>query len=231
MNMKPFYAIYNKGTYMQFAFNNFKLHPDYIGAEFPLGQSLTAAINISKDEAYKAFNELTSAYMLYLDNKTIDTYNAFLTSIYNMDEYCIYLREIVHKILEMITELHPRYTQSYLTHFVNYFRKEEYRELSDAVSKINDEPNQSEHKLYFWNLCVKFMLDVFLTDIQHLKEDIYELCNVSDGYSGKSRLNSLDNKRKLFYFGLEFPIHPGTSIGEAENSKILLRCIMNSILC
>ena len=92
MNMKPFYAIYNKGTYMQFAFNNFKLHPDYIGAEFPLGQSLTAAINISKDEAYKAFNELTSAYMLYLDNKTIDTYNAFLTSIYNMDEYCQILK-------------------------------------------------------------------------------------------------------------------------------------------
>jgi len=65
------------------------------------------------------------------------------------------------------------------------------------------------------------MLDVFLTDIKHLKEDIYELCNISNGYSGKSRLNSLNNSRKLFYFGLEFPIHPGTSIGEAENSKTL----------
>lgn len=221
MNMKPFYAIYNKGIYMQFAFNNFKLHPDYIGAEFPLGQSLTAAINISPDEAYKAFDELTRAYMLYLDNKTIESYDAFLIAIYNMDEYCIYLREIVHKILEMITELHPRYTLSYLTHFVNYFHKEEYRELSDAVAQINDKPNQSEYKLYFWNLCIKFMLDVFLNDIKHLKEDIYELCNISDGYSGKSRLNSLNNSRKLFYFGLEFPIHPGTSIGEAENSKIL----------
>ena len=75
------------------------------------------------DEAYKAFDELSRAYMLYLDNKTIETYDAFLMAIYNMDEYCIYLREIVHKILEMITELHPRYTQSYLTHFVNYFHK------------------------------------------------------------------------------------------------------------
>ena len=139
---------------MQFAFNNFKLHPDYIGAEFPLGQSLTAAINISPDEAYKAFDELTRAYMLYLDNKTIETYDAFLIAIYNMDEYCIYLREIVHKILEMITELHPRYTQSHLTHFVNYFHKEEFRELSDAVSKINDEPNQLENKSFFWNLCL-----------------------------------------------------------------------------
>ena len=114
--MKPFYAIYNKGTYMQFAFNNFKLHPDYIGAEFPLGQSLTAAINISPDETYKAFDELTRAYMLYLDNKTIETYDAFLIAIYNMDEYCIYLREIVHKILEMITELHPRYNDFLLRH-------------------------------------------------------------------------------------------------------------------
>lgn len=111
--------------------------------------------------------------------------------------------------------------KSSVTHFVNYFHKEEFRELSDAISKINDEPNQLEHKSFFWNLCVKFMIDVFLNDIKHLKEDIYELCNISDGYSGKSRLNSLDNRRKLFYFGLEFPIHPGTSIGEAENSKIL----------
>ena len=221
MNMNPFYAIYNKGIYMQFAFNNFNLHPDYIGAEFPLGQSLTAAINISPDEAYIAFDELTRSYMSYLDNKTIETYNAFLIAIYNMDEYCIYLREIVHKILEMVDKLHPRYAPSYLTHFISFFRKKECLDLLDAISKINAEPNQREHKSYFWNLCVKFMLDAFLEDIKHLKEDIYELCNISDGYSGKSRLNSLNNSRKLFYFGLEFPIHPGTSIGEAENSKIL----------
>ena len=67
--------------------------------------------------------------------------------------------------------------------------KEDYRELSDAVSKIDNEPNQWEYKSYFWNLCAKFMLNIFGDDIMYLKSDIYDLCNVADEYTGKSRLH------------------------------------------
>ncbi len=218
--MTPFYAIYNKGTYMQFAFNNSSFHSGYIGAEFPLGQSLTAAINISPDEAYVAFGELIGAYIKYLDEKTNDAYEDFMKAIFNIDEYCIYLHGIVHKVLDMIAGLHPRYTKSYIAHYANDFSIDEFKELSDVLLKINERSEDTEYKGHFWNLCVKFMLEDFLDDSKHLKNDIYDLCNASSEYSGKSRLNALDNRRKLFYFGLEFPIHPGTSIGEAESSKI-----------
>ncbi len=220
--MTPFYAIYNKGTYMQFAFSDLSHHSCYIGAEFPLGQALAAAINIVPDEAYIVFDDLIGAYIKYLDKKTNETYDEFMKTIFSIDEYCIYLRGIVQKILDMVSEFHPRYTQSYLSHFCDDFSTDVYKELFTALSNINEKPDDLEHKKYFWNLCVKFMLDTFLENIKHLKPDIYDLCNATDEYSGKSRLNSLDNRRKLFYFELEFPIHPGTSIGEAENSKIFI---------
>lgn len=35
--MQPFYAVYNKGTTLQFCFNDNNHHPRYIGAEFPVG--------------------------------------------------------------------------------------------------------------------------------------------------------------------------------------------------
>ncbi len=218
--MTPFYAIYNKGTYMQFAFNDSSLHPGYIGAEFPLGQALTAAINISPDEAHVAFDELIGAYIKYLDEKTNDTCEDFTKAIFNMDECCMYLHGIVQRILDMVSEFHPRYTRSYFSRFANFFRVDVHKELLTALAKINEKPEDAERKTHFWNLCVKFMIEDFLEDIKYLKSDIYDLCNASDEYSGKSRLNVLDNRRKLFYFGLEFPIHPGISIGKAENSKI-----------
>lgn len=65
------------------------------------------------------------------------------------------------------------------------------------------------------------MLDEFLDDIEILKGDIYYICNDSDGYRGLSRLNALDNRRKLFYLNLTFKTSLAKSIGEAENSKIL----------
>lgn len=221
--MQPFYSIYNKGTTLQFAFNDNIHHPRYIGAEFPVGQSLTAAVNIKFEEANIVFNNLIKAYIEYIDNKKSDEYYyTFEKALFDIDEYCIYLRGIVHKLLEMIYELHPRYTPSYLTHFINYFTKEQLTQLFKAISNINDSPDQTEYKFNFWNLCVKFMLDTFLDDIKHLKDDIYDLCNVSDGYTGKSRLHSLDNIRKNFYMRMIFNCGFGTSIGKAENSKIFV---------
>lgn len=223
LNMQPFYAVYNKGTTLQFAFNDNIHHPRYIGAEFPVGQSLTAAVNIKFEEANIVFNNLIKAYIEYIDNKKSDEYYyQFEKALFDIDEYCIYLRGIVHKFLEMITELHPRYAPSYLTHFINYFTKEQLTQLFKAISNINDSPDQTEYKFNFWNLCVKFMLDTFLDDIKHLKDDIYDLCNVSDGYTGKSRLHSLDNIRKNFYMRMIFNCGSGTSIGKAENSKIFV---------
>ena len=117
--MQPFYAIYNKGVTLQFAFNNNKLHPRYIGAEFPVGHSLTAATNIKPDEATTFLNNLIRTYIDYLDEKKSDeSYEKFENALFDMDSYCIYLRGIVHKLIEMINKLHPRYPQSYLTHFV-----------------------------------------------------------------------------------------------------------------
>lgn len=227
--MQPFYAIYNKGTTLQFAFNNHKLHPHYIGAEFPVGQSLSAAVNIKFEEANIVFNNLTKAYIEYIDSKKSDEYYyKFEKALFDIDEYCIYLRGIVHKLLEMINELHPRYAPSYLTHFINHFTKEQLTLLYKAITDVNDSPDQIEKKSSFWNLCAEFMLNIFLDDIKYLKDDIYDLCNVSDGYTGKSRLHSLDNIRKLFYMGMTFNCGSGTSIGKAENSKIFVSSPLES---
>ena len=221
--MQPFYAIYNKGTSLQFAFNDNIHHPRYISAEFPVGHSLTAAINIKPDDATIVFDNLVKTYIDYLDQKKSDaSYNKFENALFDVDGYCIYLRGIVHKLLEMINKLHPLYPQSYLTHFINDFTKEQITLLFGAISNINEEPKQADNKLYFWNLCAKFMLDTFLDDIKYLKSDIYDLCNVSDEYTGKSRLHFLDNIRKSFYMGMVFNCGSGISIGEAENSKIFV---------
>ena len=221
--MQPFFAIYNKGTSLQFAFNDNLYHPRYIGAEFPVGHSLTAAINIKPDEIAIVFDSFVKTYINYLDqNKSDESYDKFENALFVVDGYCIYLRGIVHKLLEMIEKLHPRYAPSYLTHFINDFSKEQILLLFQVISNINEEPDQFEHKLYFWNLCTKFMLDTFLVDIKYLKSDIYDLCNITDEYTGKSRLHSLDNIRKNFYMGMVFKCSSGTSIGEAENSKIFV---------
>lgn len=221
--MQPFFSIYNKGTSLQFAFGDNIYHPRYIGAEFPVGHSLTAAINIKPDEATIVFNSLIRAYIDYLDeNKSDESYDKFENALFIVDSYCIYLRGIVHKLIEMINELHPRYAPSYLTHFINDFNKDQITLLFEAISKINKEPEQADNKSYFWNLCAKFMLDTFLDDIKYLKSDIYDLCNISDEYTGKSRLHSLDNIRKLFYMRMTFNCGSGTSIGEADNSKIFV---------
>ena len=71
-------------------------------------------------------------------------------------------------------------------------------------------------------MCVKFKLAKFLDDIKYLKDDIYDLCYATDGYKGMSRLNALDNRRKNFYLRLTFNMSHEMTIGEAEDSKILL---------
>jgi len=221
--MQPFFAIYNKGTSLQFAFNDNLYHPRYIGAEFPVGYALTAAINIKRDEATIVLNSIIRTYIAYLDQKKSDeSYDRFENALFIVDSYCIYLRGIVHKLIEMVNKLHPRYAPSYLTHFINDFNKAQITLLFEAISKINKEPEQADNKSYFWNLCVKFMLDTFLDDIKYLKSDIYDLCNISDEYTGKSRLHSLDNIRKNFYMRMVFNCGSGTSIGEADNSKIFV---------
>ena len=76
--MQPFYAIYNKGTSLQFAFNDNLHHPRYIGAEFPVGHSLTAAINIKPDEATIVLNNLIRTYINYLnEKKSVESYDKF----------------------------------------------------------------------------------------------------------------------------------------------------------
>lgn len=221
--MQPFYAIYNKGTSLQFAFNDNLHHPRYIGAEFPVGHSLTAAINIKPDEATIVLKNFIRTYINYLnEKKSVESYDKFENALFDADSYCIYLRGIVHKLIEMINKLHPRYAPSYLTHFINDFNKEQITLLLESISKIKEEPEQADNKLYFWNLCAKFMLDTFSNDIKYLKSDIYDLCNVTDGYTGKSRLHSLDNIRKNFYIRMIFNCGSGTSVGEAENSKIFV---------
>lgn len=219
--MQPFYAIYNKGTTFQYAFNNHNLHPYYIGAEFPIGQHLIAAVNITRAEADELFNELIKSYINHLNIHTKESFEKYENALFNIDEYCIYLRGIVHTLLTMIAEIHPRYKLSSLTKFIEYFTNNEITQLSTVITKINNNPEQTEVKLYLWTLCTKILLDEFLDDIEILKGDIYYICNDSDGYRGLSRLNALDNRRKLFYLNLTFKTSLAKSIGEAENSKIL----------
>lgn len=221
--MQPFYAVHNMGTALQFAFNDNLYHPRYIGAEFPVGYSLAAAININPDETTIVFDNLINSYIDYLDQMKSDkSYDKFENALFNLDSYCIYLRGIVHKLIEMINKLHPRYAPSYLTHFISYFKKEQITLLFEAISIINVSPQQTDYKLNFWNLCVKFMLNDFLDDIKYLKDDVFDLCNVSDGYTGKSRLHSLDNIRKSFYMRMTFNCGSGANIGKAQNSKIFV---------
>ena len=219
--MQPFFAIYNKGTSLQFAFDDNLYHPRYIGAEFPVGYALTAAINIKPDEATIVFDSLIRTYIDYLEQmKSDESYDKFENALFDVDSYCIYLRGVVHKLIEMINKMHPRYAPRYMTHFINDFNKNQIAKLLEVISKINKDPKQADNKLYFWNLCAKFMLDTFLDDTKYLKSDIYDLCNITDEYTGKSRLHLLDNIRKNFYMRMIFNCGSGTSIGEAENSKI-----------
>lgn len=220
--MQPFYAICNKGTSLQFVFNNNHFHPYYIGAEFSVGQHLISAITITKDEANAFFNDLINAYINYLDNESNKTFEKYEKALFNIDAYCIYLHGIVHKLLEMIAKIHPRYPLSYLTHYIKDFTKDEITQLAFIFTEINDNPLQTEHKLNLWKLCAKFFLDKFLDDIQFLKGDIYDICNDHNGYKGLSRLNALDNIRRSLYLRLTFNTSLAQSVGEAEDSKILL---------
>ena len=69
-----------------------------------------------------------------------------------------------------------------------------YAESGEGKSSlINAGLSPMLRKNRFLPIRILFSDDVFLTDIKLLKEDIYELCNISDGYYGKSRLNSLNN--------------------------------------
>lgn len=70
-------------------------------------------------------------------------------------------------------------------------------------------------------LCLKFLLDKFLNEIEILKGDIYYICNDSEGYNGMSRLNALDNRRKLFYLRLTFKTSLVKSIGKSKQEKNL----------
>lgn len=219
--MGTFYAIYNTGNTLQYAFDSNTLHPHYIGAEFPIGQQLISAINIQKNEADLFFSKLVTTFIDYIDEQTEEKYAEFENALFNIDEYCIYLREIVDILLTMIVELHPRYQLSYLTHFNRYFANDEIAQLCTVVATINDNPEQTDNKFYLWSLCVNFLVDKFLDDIKIIQEDVYDICNISDGHKGLSRLNVLNNRRKLFYLNLNFRTSLATSIGESENSRIL----------
>ena len=55
--MNSFIAVYNTGNTLQFAFANINSHPYYIGAEFPIGQSLVSALTLTADELDPLFDE------------------------------------------------------------------------------------------------------------------------------------------------------------------------------
>ncbi|MBE7040336.1 MAG: hypothetical protein E7400_00020 [Ruminococcaceae bacterium] len=221
--MQIYHTIYKKENMLQCSFSDNFIHPDYIGAEFPIGQHLITAITYNREKVEGFFKDLVKAYIAYLDCDTDKNFHTYEKALFKIDDYCIYLHEISYMLVSLMQAVHPRYSLGGIMDFIKLFEPDTITVFTKQLARVKNGGSFDTKECHIlWNLAASLLLDKFDSDIQMLKSDVYDICNAPSELTGFNKLTDLENPRKIFYLGLKFPTQLSVDLGEATNSKFLL---------
>ena len=106
--MQVFDAVYKKENMLQCKFSDNFIHPDYLGTEFPLGQHLINAIVLDILKVEKHYSNLIKTYISYLDDENESNFKKYESTLFQIDDYCIYLHGTTHTLLTAIKKNTPK---------------------------------------------------------------------------------------------------------------------------
>ena len=208
---------------LQCKFSDNFIHPNYLGAEFPLGQHLITAISYNKEYVKELYSDLIKSYISYLDNENVNNFKAYEQALFKIDDYCIYLHGVSYKLVTTIQATHHRYSLSDCMDFINSFDKNAITKFTNQFTKIKKEVSvQFKECILLWNTAVELLLDEFDLSINMIKSDISDICNAPATATGLDRLAWLDVNRRIHFFDMDFPVRLSVDLGEAVDSKFFV---------
>ena len=221
--MQIFDAIYKKGNMLQCKFSNNFIHPNYLGAEFPLGHHLITAISYNREYVKELFSDLIKTYISYIDNKTEPDFKKYEKALFKIDDYCIYLHENSYRLITTIKATHPHYALSDCMDFINSFDENKITSFTNQFAKIKKGGSvQLKDCLILWDIAVELLLEAFDSSANMIKSDIADICNAPTTASGLDRLAWLDVNRRIHFFDMDYPIRLSVDLGEAIDSKFFV---------
>ncbi len=221
--MHIFDTIYKKDNMLQCKFSDNFIHPTYIGTEFPLGQHLITAISYNREYVKELYSDLIKTYISYLNDGTESNFKEYELALFKIDDYCIYLHEISHRLITTIKATHPKYSLSDCMDFIKSYKPDTITPFTMQFSKIKkDSLVQFKECILLWNIAVDIMLNEFDLSIATIKSDISDICNAPATATGLDRIAWLDVKRKTHFFDMDFPIRLSVDLGEAVDSKFFI---------
>ena len=221
--MQIFDAIYKKGNMLQCKFSDNFIHPSYLGTEFPLGQHLITAISYNREYVKELYGELIKSYISYIDNDIENNFKAYEQALFKIDDYCIYLHKISHKLITTIKATHPRYSLSDCIDFIKSFDDNIITKFTNQFTKIKKDGSvQLKECLILWNIATELLLNEFDLSTNMIKSDISDICNAPATATGLDRLAWLDVNRRLHFFGMDFPVRLSVDLGEAIDSRFFV---------
>ncbi len=221
--MQIFDSIYKKGNMLQCKFSDNFIHPNYLGAEFPLGKHLITAISYNREYVKELYSDLIKSYISYLDNENENNFKAYEQALFKIDDYCIYLHGVSYKLITTIKATHPRYSLSDCMDFINSFNKNTITNFTNQFTRIKKEGSvQPKECLILWNTAVELLLDEFDLSINMIKSDISDICNAPATATGLDRLAFLNVNRRIHFFDMDFPVRLSVDLGEAVDSKFFV---------